>query len=190
MTAIAAALPPPAPPTFAPQDLLSMEDDGLFELVHGRLVEKRMASASNWIAGRITYHLTAHLLATGAGEVLPEQTFLCFPDNPDQTRRPDVSLVVAARVPRPWPPGHLTFPPDLAVEVLSPNDVAVELELKLDDYRSACVPLVWVVVPDLRMVRVHPLGGPMTELRNGDTLTGGDVLPGFVVAVADLFPPA
>ena len=117
------------------------------------------------------------------------QTFQCFPSDPDQIRRPDVAFLIAARVPRPWPTGHLRLRPDLAVEVLSPNDVAVDLELKLDDYRSAGVPMVWVVVPDVRLVRVHPLGGPIVELRPGDTLAGGDVLPGFAVPVADLFPP-
>ena len=85
-----------------------MEGRGLFELVDGRLVEKRMASEANWIAGRIAYYLTAHVLDTKAGEVLPEQTYLCFPNDPVQTRRPDVSLILAGRVPRPWPTGHLT----------------------------------------------------------------------------------
>ncbi len=179
-----------APRRATPDDLVRVEDRGLYELVDGQLVEKRMGSEASWIAGRIKYHLTAHVLETRAGEVLPEQTYLCFPDDPDQTRRPDVSLIVTARVPRPWPTGHLTVRPDLAVEVVSPNDAAIELEIKLDDYRSAGIPLVWVVIPDVRLVRVHRLGGPITEVRPGDILGGEPVLPGFAVAVADLFPPA
>ena len=194
MATITAQLPPASPPMAdypraTPDDLLKLEERGLFELVDGHLVEKRMASEANWIAGRITYHLTAHVLDTEAGEVLPEQTYLCFPDDPAQTRRPDVSLLLSARVPRPWPTGHLTVRPDLAVEVVSPNDSAIELELKLDDYRSAGIPLVWVVFPDVRLIRVHKLGGPLTEVRAGEMLQGDPVLPTFSVPVADLFPP-
>ena len=189
MTAIATA-PPQSSPTvrFTPDDLLHADDAGLYELVGGRLVEKRMASESNWIAGRITYFLTAYLIASGAGEVLPEQTFQCFPEDPDQIRRPDVSVLVAARVPEPWPAGHLPFRPDVAVEVLSPNDSAIEFEVKLEDYRSAGVPAVWVVIPDTRLIRVHPLGGPILELRDGDVLGGDPVLPGFAVEVTKLLP--
>ena len=62
------------------------------------------------------------------------------------------------------------------------------LNWKLDDYRSAGIPLVWVVVPDVRMVRVHRLGGSITEVRDGDDLNGDPVLPGFSVPVAKLFP--
>ena len=46
-----------------------------------------------------------------------------------------------------------------------------------------------MVVPDVRMVRVHQLGGPIAEVRPGETLRGDPVLPTFSVAVADLFPP-
>ena len=195
MATITAPLPPVRPPTTTdpnratPDDLLRSEERGLFEFIDGRLVEKRTASEANWIAGRIAYYLTAHVIETKAGEVLPEQTYACFPDDPDQTRRPDVSLILTPRVPRPWPPGHLAVRPDLTVEVLSPTDSAVELELKLDDYRSAGTPLVWVVVPEVRMIRVHRLGGPIAEVRDGDVLRGDSVLPAFAVAVGDLFPP-
>ena len=125
---------------------------------------------------------------TGAGDVLPEQTFRCFPDEPAAVRRPDVAFIAAGRVPSPRPSGHVGVRPDLAVEVTSPNDEVDELELKLADYRSAGIPLVWVVISAVRLVRVLRLDGSVTHLRDGDTLDGGTVLPGFTVAVVDLFP--
>ncbi len=194
MTAIATAPLPTtgaaaARPPLSPDDLLAMESAGLFELVDGRLVEKRMGYDANWTAGRITTHLSIHLMRTGGGDVLPEQSFRCFVD-PDQVRRPDVAFIAAGRTPDPLPPGHVPVVPDLAVEVVSPNDEVDELELKLADYRSAAIPLVWVLIPAVRLVRVFPRGGPNLQLGVGDTLDGGAVLPGFAVAVADLFRPA
>ncbi len=172
-----------------PDDLLAIEDDGLFELVDGRLTEKRMGWESNWIAGRIAFYLTAYLIQSRAGDLAPEPSFRCFPHDADRVRRPDVAVIAAGRLPRPWPRGHLTLRPDLAVEVLSPNDLAIEVEAKLDDYRLASVPLVWVAVSEFRLVRAYPLGGPVFAFRDGQTLTGDPILPGFEVAVADLFPP-
>ena len=192
MTAIAAA-PPPATTAAAgvshlsPDDLLSKEDAGLFELVDGRLVEKMGYDASR-TAGEVTFRLKLHLRDHGGGDVLPEQSFRCFPDA-DQVRRPDVAFIAAGRTPDPLPAGHVAVVPDLAVEVVSPNDEVDELELQLADYRSAAVPLVWVVIRAVRLVRVFPRGGPNLELGFGDTLDGGTVLPGFAVAMADLFRP-
>ncbi len=179
--------PSVAPTAVSPDDLLTM--DGLHELTDGRLLEKRLSYDANWTAGQITARLNAHLWTAKVGDVLPEQSFRCFPDDPAGVRRPDVAFIAADRVPSPRPPGHVLVRPDLAVEVTSPNDEVDELELKLADYRSAGIPLVWVVIPAVRTVRVFRLDGSVTQLRPGDTLTGDAVLPGFTVAVADLFPP-
>ena len=101
-----------------------------------------------------------------------------------------MSYVLAGRMPTPRPSGHLRFRPDVAVEVVSPTDNAYELQAKLADYRSVAIPLVWVVWPHVRLVQVHTPDNPIVELRDGDTLTAGDALPGFAVAVADLFAGA
>ena len=192
MTAIATATvsPTAAPASLTPEDLLGM--DGLFELSYGRLLQKRMGAEANWTAGEITFWLKLHLRDTAAaGDVLPEQSFQCFPNDPAAVRRPDVAFVAAGRLPSPLPTGHVRARPDLAIEVTSPNDEVDELELKLVDYRAAAIPLIWVVIPAVRTVRVYRLGeSAAVELRPGDTLDGGPVLPGFAVAVGDLFRPA
>jgi Uma2 family endonuclease len=183
-------VPSRVPPEVLPDDLPAMETVGLFELSEGRLLEKRMAYDANWTAGRVTYYLTGHVLQTNAGDVLPEQTFRCFPDDSGAVRRPDVAFIAAARIPSPRPTGNVLVRPDLAVGVTSPNDLLDELELKLVDYRSAGIPLVWVIIPAVRLIRVFRPDAPILELRPGDHLTGDPVLPGFTVAVADLFQPA
>ena len=195
MTALAS--PPPVPVTpslprqYTEKELAKLADDGASEFVGGRVLEKDRSADATWTAARLGYYITIYVMRTGAGDTLVAQSFRCVPNDPRGFRRPDVSFVAAGRIQAPAPDGPLPFAPDLAVEVVSPTDNVEELESKLADYRSAEIPLVWVVIPAVRLVRVFPRGGPIVELRAGDTLTGGDVLPGFAVAVADLFrPPA
>ena len=74
--------------------------------------------------------------------------YQCFPHDPGLVRRPDASFVKAGRFPGDvLPKGWAKSPPDLAVEVVSPNDLVYELEEKLSDYRKAGVPLIWVIGP-------------------------------------------
>lgn len=77
--------------------------------------------------------------------------------------------------------------PDLVVEVVSPGDRFDEIAEKIDLYQRAGVPLIWLVVPRLRLVVVHRLGEPQATLRDGEFLDGGDVVPGFQLAVAEIF---
>src|SRR5258708_39000336 len=80
-----------------PDDLLRLEDEGLFDLVDGKLVEKQMGYLSSLTAGRVTTALSIHVAKEGLGDVLPEQTFRCFPNDPERIRRPDVAFVLASR---------------------------------------------------------------------------------------------
>lgn len=77
--------------------------------------------------------------------------------------------------------------PDLVVEVLSPSETASRLEEKLDDYRACGTPLIWVIDPARRTVMIIASDAPVRWLREGDTLDGGRVLPGFTCGVAELF---
>lgn len=106
----------------------------------------------------------------------------------DTVRSPDVSFVRADRVPRGgFGPGWIPLAPDFAVEVLSPSETASDTEEKLADYRAAGTPLLWVVDPAKRMVTIYAADTPTRWMREGETLDGGDVLPGFTLAVEALF---
>ena len=78
-------------------------------------------------------------------------------------------------------------PPLLAVEVLSPDNTRREVERKVGIYLGAGVALVWVVDPKPRTVSVHQPGREPRVLGGDDVLEGGEVLPGFAVALAHLF---
>jgi len=175
---------------FTPDDLPRLEDEGLFELVDGQLLEKQTSSLASRTAGIIVARLFVFIEASSSGGVIyPEQTFQCFSHNPDLIRRPDVALVLASRVVAVPEEGHVPIPPDLAVEVISPKDKIYEFEEKLVDYQLAGVKVVWEVNPKFRFVRIHHRDRSSHFLMESDALNGDPVLPGLSVLVKDLLPP-
>jgi Uma2 family endonuclease len=125
------------------------------------------------------------------GEVFnSEQYYRCFADDASKSRKPDASFVSKQRLPADWQSlGFLSIPPDLAVEVTFPNDLAYEVDEKVEEYLSAGVKLVWEINPIERMVTVHRLDGTVQKLHERDVLSGEDVIPGFECRVGDLLPP-
>jgi Uma2 family endonuclease len=77
--------------------------------------------------------------------------------------------------------------PDLAVEVVSPTDSAKDIGDKIVNYLAAGT-VAWYVYPDDQEVKVYEAGEPVKTLTINDTLDGGKVLPGFTLAVKDIFP--
>ena len=109
--------------------------------------------------------------------------------NPDTVRAPDIAFIGTERVlltgvPDKFWPG----PPDLAVEVLSPDDTVYEVEEKVDEWLSAGAQAVWVVNPRKQTVVVHRLQAPVRTFTARDRLDGEDVLPGFSCDLAKVFP--
>jgi Uma2 family endonuclease len=174
---------------FSPEDLLQMPDGERYELVDGQLVERDLGAESSFIAGETYGILRDYSKSHRSGWAFPEGTsYQCFPTMPEKVRRADASFIRAGRLPGEWPPkGHIKIAPDLAVEVVSPGDLAYEVDEKVEEYIGAGVALVWVVNPVYRTVRVYRGDGSGVILRADDELTGGDVLPGFRCKVSDLF---
>jgi Uma2 family endonuclease len=175
-----------------PEELLRMPDGVNYELVDGKLVERNMGMESSEIAARILVLIGMFLRDKRLGRLFgADGSYQCFPD-PDKVRKPDVSFIRAARLPADQViKGHCPIFPDLAVEVVSPGDLAYEVEEKVAEYLAAGVPLVWVVNPPTRTVRIRrPRSAPQgsaSELTDADAITGEDVLPGFSCAVSDFF---
>jgi Uma2 family endonuclease len=108
--------------------------------------------------------------------------------NPDKILIPDVAFVRAARLPPEGERWHIApFAPNFAVEVVSPNDTSDEVNEKIELYQRAGVPLIWIVLPPPRVVDVYVLDEPRRQLREGDVLDGGDVIPDFRLPVAEIF---
>jgi Uma2 family endonuclease len=173
-----------------PEEFLARPDRDRYELVDGELVELSMSQLSSLVAWELGRLLGNFCTSTGIAWVFgADNGYRCFPGRPNLVRKPDVSVVLRERLPADrlsegWSP----LPPDVAVEVISPADLAYEVDEKVDEYQSAGVRLVWIVNPERRTVRVHRLDGTVSLLRAEDMLTGEDILPGFACQVAALFP--
>jgi Uma2 family endonuclease len=175
---------------YTPEDLLAMPDDGKdYELVDGELVERNMGWYATWIGGRLYKLLTNYCDDKGLGWTAPgDASYQCFPDDPKKVRKADVSFIRIERLsPGQEPQGHCRIPPDLAVEVVSPNDLYSEVEAKVGEYLGAGVRLVWVIDPPTRSVRVHRANGTVADLEEEDELSGEEVIPGFRCRVGELF---
>jgi Uma2 family endonuclease len=176
--------------TYTPEDLLAMPDRKKYELVDGHLVERHMSVVSSWVGGQLHFELTLFLREHPLGWAWPaDQGYACFLNSPRKLRFPDVSYVSKKRLPEgPTSEGYIYIAPDLAVEVVSPNDLSYEVERKTIEYLDAGVPLVWVIDPEARTVRIYRGDGSSGWLREGGELLGEDVLPGFRCRLTTIFP--
>jgi len=180
-----------ATPTYmTAEQLLHSPELGRCELVQGELIRMSPAGFEH---GRlvmcVSLPLASHVQAHRLGVVIGAETGFLLARDPDTVRAPDVGFVRSERI----PPGPLRgfFPgaPDLAVEVLSPDDRASDVFAKVQDWLDAGARAVWVVDGPRETIAVYRAGGRMETLRPGDVLAGGDAVPGFSIAVAAVFAP-
>jgi Uma2 family endonuclease len=163
--------------------------DKLFELVNGVLIEvPPPRHIHQRIVALLNRALTAYLLQHDLGLLYTDNTGYELPDG--SVVMPDLSFVANERM---IPPEiEMDFAPDLAIEVVSPSNLPTEMRDKVRSFLTSGTKQVWVIYPNEREIDVAVLqaDGSIAYKTYGirDTLTGDDVLPGFSVAVADIFP--
>jgi Uma2 family endonuclease len=164
------------------------------ELIDGILVEKPMGAEEDAVGTWLAAHIVFFAARENLGRTLGAQGGVRFSDG--LVRIPDISFIRWDSVDDPSeldpiPGPFLHVAPDLVVEVLSESNTPREMTIKLAEYAAAGVKLVWYVDPEAKTVTVYPKGRERGRkvLGEGDTLDGGKVLPGFTLAVADLFAP-
>lgn len=135
----------------------------------------------------ISLPLASFVKERSLGVVTGAETGFQIARDPDTVRAPDVGFVRAQRVSGPPTKGFFSGAPDLAVEVLSPNDRASELLAKVQNWLGAGCLAVWVIDPATHTVTVYGCPNEMTVYGPSDELTGGEVLPGFKLPVAEIF---
>jgi Uma2 family endonuclease len=179
----------PPPGTATEQDLLEAEarSNRICELIDGTLVEKTMASLESALAAALIHFLYLYADTRTLGMVLAPDGLLKI--LPGQIRAPDVSFIRWERFPgrRPFKTSIFPVVPDLAIEILSKNNTAAEMDRKLRDYFAAGVRLVWYIEPTTRTARAYTGVDQWNEVGAGDSLVGGEVLPGFALPLAQLF---
>ncbi len=182
----------PAPGTATVGDVVRLLDvhERICELVGGTLIEKTMGARESALAMFVGSLILGYCTPRKLGVVTgADGTFQLVPG---LVRVPDVAFVRRERLaegkfPKDPVPALV---PNLAIEILSTSNSSGEMKKKRKDYFAAGVELVWEINPETREVLVYRSETDTTRLRQGDVLSGESVLPGFTLALDDLFSDA
>ena len=165
--------------------------DRRLDLVEGEIVEMSKSGGEH---GEITLWLSvkiaSYVYANDLGRMTAADTGFSLARNPAgraTVRGLDIAFISKAKAPNPLSRGWIKIPPDLAVEVISPGNQAGDIHKKVRELLKAGTPLIWLVYAETRMVVVYTSSSAII-CEESDTLSGGDVLPGFEVRVGDIFP--
>lgn len=181
MEALTAEIP------ISPEAMLELNDDHLFELVDGLLVEKNMGFLATRIASVLMWYLETYLRQNRRGIAICEGSFDCFPKSKNTVRKPDVAVILSGRFPgERIPSGHSSIAPDIAVEVISPSERVYDSDRKVADYLLSGVKEVWSINPELKIIRIKRGNGTSEELDEHGILKS-DLLPGFALRVGEIF---
>jgi Uma2 family endonuclease len=139
---------------------------------------------ASWLCHLINSFAVGRKLGLAVNEVL-----FVLDVHRDLKRRPDVAFVSYARWPEPVVARENAWNvvPDLVVEIVSPTNLAEEIDGKITDYFQADVRVIWIVYPDSGRVYVYQSPTQVTVLERADTLDGGEVLPGFQLPIERLY---
>lgn len=160
------------------------DNNRILELIDGELVEKMPSFTPSRIAAKVIFFLTQFNMqhdlgyVTGAdgGYVMGEGNVFI----------PDVGYISKQRLPE-EPRREVPVPPDLAIEVKSPTDSIRDLRKKAERYIDFGTRLVWLVFPETQTVEVYVPDVDVITRTIDDSLDGGEVLPGFTLAVREVF---
>jgi len=163
--------------------------DGLrlhYELINGELRDKSMPiDVHGEIQSRLLFFLQGYVFAHPIGKSYGEVHFRVSALN---FFVPDAAFVSREKLQQITQPGFMPFAPDLAVEIISPSNTVTEMDRKIRSYREAGSVQVWIINPELQQVSVYYADHTAHTFEIGETLLGGDLLPGLSIPVADLFP--
>lgn len=160
------------------------------ELIAGRLCEVEPTGAEHGlVATRIGMLLARHVEAAGLGTALVGDVGFKLASDPDTVRAPDAAFIARERTDAiGWPRGYWPGPPDLAIEVVSPNDRHSDVEGKALDWLAAGARAVVVVDPPRRSATVYRARDDIRVRTADEALDLGDVVPGFAPRVTELLP--
>ncbi|MDQ7027131.1 MAG: Uma2 family endonuclease [Anaerolineae bacterium] len=155
-----------------------------YEFIAGEIVNVVTHPLSSKIAGKFLIHIGSfvydkelgHVTGADGGYQVGNERYM-----------PDVGYISFARQAiLQSEAGYIPNAPDLAVEVVSPNDTPRQITVKVSNYLAAGT-VVWVVYPDDEQVDIHIPSKPVHVVTKDDTLDGGTVLPDFKLKLGDIF---
>ena len=173
-------------------DVLRLGEQGeRYELVDGELVPM---SPTNFEHARIELHVgvlfSAFVLPRQLGEVLVGEPLFRLDQAGQIGRAPDVAFVRRERLRgQPNLQGVFHGAPDLAVEIVSPNDTAADVQRKVDDWLEYGTLAILLMYPAMRSVVFWRASGAMS-LHGDDDVNLDPAIPGFRCKTSELFPPS
>ena len=193
---------PPLIVTLRP--VLDLTDDQLFEFcqinrdlriersAHGELiVMPPTGGKTSEQNAEITMQLRAWSKRDGSGTTFDSSGGFLLPNT--AVRSPDAAWVRKSRLaPLSAEQRQKFIPlcPDFAIEVRSPTDSLSTLQEKMKEYLANGTQLAWLIDPESRRVQVYRAGGTVEILDRPDTLSGEQVLPGFVLDLTEVWDPS
>ncbi len=174
-----------APTSLTVADVEKMNIDRPFELIDGRIVEKMPNGMHGKMQAEMIFRIRFYLESNPIGSVFGEVNYQLDPDNLRESKAPDLSFVRAEKVPAELDK-FLRMAPDLAVEVVSPTDLADDLFDKAAYYLDHGVEEVWLVYARAKKVVIYRKDGIYGA---AETLTS-KLLPGFELNLKTLFAEA
>lgn len=167
------------------ETIAAQNPDWRIELINGEIIRKMPTQLHAYIVGIIAHFILTYLSENPIGYALVEARY-GLPDDNENDRIPDLSFISKDKGPL-VKEGPAPYMPDLAVEVQSPGQsdrLMIDKALYYLDHGSR---MVWLVYPDRQLVEVFTVDE--RHLLTADaTISGGDVLPGFTLAIQDIFP--
>jgi Uma2 family endonuclease len=157
------------------------------ELIRGQLIVREPPGTRHgMISATLCFLLAGFVRGEKLGAVFAQDTGFKIESDPDTVRAPDVAFLSAARLDAVGRRGYAAVAPDLAAEVMSPDDRPGELLSKVAAWLSAGSRLVWVIDPDREEARVYRPDGSVRIIPGDGILDGEDVLPGFTCSVREI----
>jgi Uma2 family endonuclease len=182
----------PPPGTATEADVLAAKNriHQICELTVGILVAKVLSFQKALLTTELTYRVLDYAKSKDLGIVLGPAGPLRL--SPERIVIPDVSFICWEKFPNRRLPRDSIYAvaPDLAIEVLSEGNTRAEMSRKLRDYFTAGVRLVWYIDPKTRSAQAFTTEDHWVDVSETQSLSGGEVLPGFELSLKDLFAKA
>ena len=172
------------------EDLLRLDGKGVKgELIRGVLCETMSVGGEHGeTVVNLVLELGQFVKSRRLGRLAASDAGVLLERSPDTVREPGIVFYSTEKIPSGVRvTGYYEEVPDLVVEVVSPSNSLREVNDKARMWISYGTRLVWALHPNTRSVDVHTPSGDVSTLRGNDTLTGGDVLPGFECSLSDIF---
>jgi len=168
---------------------LPVEEGPRYELDEGRLVEMASPTIEHGACqARLAHLLIVYKTQSKLSILVSIHAEFVLSDDPPVARQPDVCVILPETASRlEYVRGAYRGRPELAIEVVSKNDVAAELNRKVNQYLLAGVQAVWIFYPDTRHVMIYRANGEIKLLRSGDDIEEPHLFPGLRIPVAEVF---